>query len=140
MTLIELVVVMTVVAVLAAMAISSYRKSVMRANRSEAWTALLQIQAGQEKFFMQSSTYTTDLTDPPPTGLGVSLKTGGYTPNSNYVITIATTACPTGNGNCAYTATATAAGGQVKDLAACLTYTINSQGVKTPDETTGCWH
>ena len=140
MTLVELVIVMAIISILSAIALSAYRRYVVRANRSEAWQTLLQLQSGEEKFFLQSNTYTTDLTDPPPAGLGLPITAAGNTTNNYYSITIATTACTTGTGQCAYTATATAINGQASDTAACQTYTINSLGQRTPADSSGCWH
>ena len=134
-SLIELMIVVTVIAILGTLAVSSYRQYVLRANRAEAWSALLQVQTGEEKYYMQNTTYTADLT---PTGLGLSLN-GALTLNGNYTITVVPTACAAGATSCTYVATATATGTQVKDLAACQVYTINSSGLRTPADTTGCW-
>src|SRR5437763_2903936 len=81
MTLIELMVVVAIVAILASLAVGSYRRYVLRANRTDATSALLRIQVAQEKYFLQNNTYTTDVTDLPPTGLGVASPTtnGFYT-------------------------------------------------------------
>ena len=61
------------VAVLAAIAVPSYRQYVLRSHRAEAKTALLNVAAAQERFYLQNNTYTTDLTSAPtatPPGLG----------------------------------------------------------------------
>lgn len=143
-TLIELVIVITVIGILAALATSQYSRYVLRAHRAEAWTAMLQIQSAEEKYYMQNSTYTANLTAAPPTGLGLSLNSSGgnYATLSNYYsITVATAACAAGSATlCSYTATATAQGNQAKDVAACLVYTVNSLGQRTPLDTTNCWH
>jgi len=143
-TLIELLVTIAIVALLVSIAMPSYRRYVMASNRAEAWAALLQVQSGEEKFYMQNSAYTTDLTDPPGQGgLGIALTGSGgalYTANNNYAISIATAACnPAAAAVCGYTATATAANNQVNDNAACLTFTIDSLGQRTPADSTGCW-
>lgn len=56
-TLIELVVVMVVVAILAAIAIPSYRQYVVRANRTDAKTALTQTAQNLERCFTRTNTY-----------------------------------------------------------------------------------
>ena len=38
-----------------------------------------------------------------------------------------------------YTLQAVATGNQTKDTPACLTFTINEQGQRTPADSTGCW-
>lgn len=143
-TLIEVMITLVIVAILAGLAVASYQTYVRESNRSEAWSLLLQIQSGEEKYFLQNSTYTADLTDPPTAGgLGLNLNLSGgslYTPDGNYSLTIATVACAGGGGGlCSYTATASAANAQLKDTAACQVFTVNSLGQRTPVDTTGCW-
>ncbi len=70
-TLIELVVVVAIVALLATIAIPSYRQFVLRSHRAEAKSALLNLAAAQEKFYLQNNTYTDALDDAPPDGLGL---------------------------------------------------------------------
>ncbi len=80
-TLIELVVVVAILALLASIAVPSYRQYVLRSNRAEAKAALLNVAAAQEKFYLQNNTYTNELTDAPPSGLGLgdTTETGLYT-------------------------------------------------------------
>ena len=118
-TLVEVMITLVVVAILGSLAVASYTGYVRESNRSEAWSLLLQIQSGEEKYFLQNATYTGDLTDPPTAGgLGLNLTlTGGtlYTPDGYYGVTIATVACAGGAGGlCSYTATATAANSSVR--------------------------
>lgn len=80
-TLIELIIAVSIILILAAIAIPNYRGHVMRSNRSDAMAALLQVAAAQEKFYMQNNTYTTVL------GAG-GLGLGGYSSNNHYTITI----------------------------------------------------
>ena len=143
-TLIEVMITLAVVAILAGLAVASYQGYVRESNRGGAWSLLLQIQSGEEKYYLQNSTYTADLTDPPTAGgMGLALNLSGgtlYTPDGNYSVTIATVACAGGGGGlCSYTATASAANAQLKDTAACQVYTINSLGQRTPADSTGCW-
>jgi len=128
-TLIELIVVVTIVALLASVAIPSYRQYVLRTHRTEGMSALMQLAAAQEKFYLQSNTYAVDnlLDDAPPTGLGLSATTA----NGYYTIAI-------GAADAAgYTATATAAGSQAADTH-CATFTINQAGTKTATSS-DCW-
>jgi type IV pilus assembly protein PilE len=130
-TLIELLTVVAIVAILASVATASYRSYMLRANRTEAKTALLNVQVAQEKFFLQNRRYAQDNTElaaTPPTGLGVPTNTSsGY-----YTIDLAGTATT-------YTATATAAGTQTGDKSGCLKLSIDDQGTRFPDASTGCW-
>lgn len=135
-SLIELMIVVALVAILASLAVSSYRRYVMRANRTEARIALLSIQAAQEKFFLQNNGYATSMATvlaAPPAGLGIGLSAGGLTPSGNYTISFSAATANT------YTLQAVATGPQTSDTAACLTFTIDEQGTRTPADSTGCW-
>ena len=132
MSLMELMIVVAIVALLGTIAVSSYRSQMLRANRVDGTATLLQVQVAQEKFFLQNRRYAADNTElvaVPPAGLGIA----ATTPGGHYTLVLAAPTATT------YTITATAAGGQVDDLAACLAYTINEQGARTPLNTTGCW-
>jgi type IV pilus assembly protein PilE len=59
MTLIELVVVMMIIGVLAAVAIPSYRNYVIRSQRSDAKDAVLALATQQEKHYLQCNRYGT---------------------------------------------------------------------------------
>ncbi|WP_129647255.1 type IV pilin protein [Peristeroidobacter agariperforans] len=123
-TLIELLTVVAIVALLGTIAMSSYRSSVLRANRAEGTTTLLRVQAAQEKFYLNEQAYTNNLTQ---LGIPASTERGLYQIQVSNV---------TATG---YTVTATAAGGQTGDTE-CSTLTIDSTGRRTPSPaTTRCW-
>jgi type IV pilus assembly protein PilE len=133
-TLIELMIVVVVLGTLASIAIPAYRGYSQRAHRTEAKSALLQLQANQERFYLQNNTYTNDLT-----ALGFP---GGKTENSVYTLTF-----PVAPDTLGFTAQAapTSGGGtngvdQTND-ADCATFTINEQGIRTasPDPQGTCW-
>lgn len=132
MTLVELLTVVAILAIISSIAVSSYRNYTLRANRTEAKSALLRVQVAQEKFFLQKNRYADgdELSDAPPDGLGVP----ETTPNSYYAIAVETDEAGT-----SYTATATAQNGQLDDKEDCHELTIDQGGTKTPDENTGCW-
>ena len=136
-TLIELLTVVAVVAMLATIAVSSYRRYLIRANRTDATETLLRVQIAQEKFFLQNNRYadgSTELTAAPPAGLGIGLGSGDITQGGGfYAITLD---APDATH---YTATATARAGQTHDVADCQAFTINEQGTRTPAESTTCW-
>ena len=135
-TLIELMVVVGVVAVLGSIAVSTYRSYILRTNRTEARMALLATQVGQEKYFLQNNQYAQDIATviaAPPAGLGINLTAAGVTTGGNYTVSFAAVTPNT------YTLQAVAKGTQTKDTAACLTLTINEQGLRTPADASGCW-
>ena len=137
-TLIELMIVVIILSVLAAIAFPSYRSYVIRTNRSEATAALLNLRSNQERFYLQNNSYadTAELTTAPPAGLGMSATTEG----GRYTLSIV-------DGDAVqFSAQAVPAtgGGQTEDDA-CQTFTINNLGVRTAangggtDNTAECW-
>jgi type IV pilus assembly protein PilE len=123
-TLVELMVVIVIVAILAAVAIPGYRAHVLRAQRTDATGALLRISAAQERFFLQNNTYSATLGP-----LNITTPTDGGTYNLTLVAA----------GN-TYTATATAIGSQADDTK-CTSFTVNQNGVRTsaPNPVAECW-
>jgi type IV pilus assembly protein PilE len=134
-TLLELMVVVVVIGVLAAVAIPSYRQYTMRSQRTEAKSALLRLQANQERFYFQNNSYTNDLT-----ALGFP---GGKSENGVYTLNVVH---PTGAAvDFRATATPTAGGGsngvnQTSD-ADCQQFSIDNAGVRgaTPNAAGRCW-
>ena len=132
MTLIELMVVVAIVAILASLAVGSYRRYVLRANRTDATSALLRIQVAEEKFFLQNNAYTIDLS---PAGLNVT----SPTPNGFYTLAVTGDPASTNNIATSFKATATATGAQTADTS-CATLTITDQGLRnSAPSTTECW-
>ena len=117
-TLIELMVVVTIVAILAAIALPSYRQYVIRGNRVAAQSAMMDIANRQKQFLIANRAYASEAT---LTASGYSLPTDVA---ANYDPSIAV-----GSGTVpSFTITFTAIGGQVSDG----DLTLNSEGVKTP--------
>lgn len=58
-TLIELMIVVAVIAILAAIAAPSYLDSVLKGRRAEARTALMELMQQQERYMTQNNTYRT---------------------------------------------------------------------------------
>jgi len=135
-TLIELMTVVVVIAIIATIAIPSYRRYLIRSQRSEAKIALLQLQTAQEKFYLQNNAYVDNgnIATAPPNGLGIS----ATTETGKYTLSIAL-----GPSAQSYTVTATpkSGGGQTDDKE-CTTYTLTDRGTKgsTGSATTQtCW-
>ena len=127
MSLIELLTVVAVLAILSSIAVSSYRRYLVRTNRTEATGALLRVQVAQEKFFLQNNTYTNNMT---------SLGVPATTPTGNYSIAVGATGLAT-----SFTATATPQGRQASSDADCQTLTIDDKGQRgsTPGAASLCW-
>lgn len=139
-TLIELVVVMIIVGILAAVAIPSYRNYVVRSQRSDAKDALLALASQQEKFYLQCNSYAADIAAAPDCAAG-ELQGAVTSENGWYDLDI-----PTPISTTIFTITATAAAGenQAQDTA-CQVFQVNQAGVRTAldsggtDNTEECW-
>jgi len=137
-TLIELMIAILIVAIIAAIAYPSYRKTVLKAHRTDAKSMLTQVAQQQERWFTRQNTYAANLTT-----LGYSANTvasdEGY-----YTVTLTIPGgCTSGTTVSCFQATATATGGQADDTD-CRTMTIDEQGQKTATDSSGaaatdCW-
>jgi type IV pilus assembly protein PilE len=134
-TLVELMTVVVVLAIISSIALPTYRKYLIRAQRSEGKISLLQLQTAQEKFYMQNNIYTDKVTasstaESPGLGLPGTSETGKY----KVTVTI-------GTGGQTYVATATPQTGQTDDKD-CANLTINERGVRGISGTKSpefCW-
>ena len=124
-TLIELMIVVAIIGILAAVAYPSYTQYIVKSNRSAAQTFLLEVASKQERYLLDARSYG-DLT-----ALGMSPPT---TVTKNYDTPTATVSGPPPG----YIISATAKAGtaQATRDAACSPLTINQTGAKLP---AGCW-
>lgn len=126
-TLVELLIVVVIVGILAAIAYPNYRDYVSRAKRNEARAALLQIATNQERFYLQNNTYTADMTK-----LGFASAANFKTGSGTYVVNV--TAADADN----FTAVATYQNSDA-EAAKCLTFQVDGRNVKTSAPQTDCW-
>lgn len=126
-TLLELMIVVVIVGILAAVAYPSYRDMVARGKRNEAKAALLQIAAQQERFYLNNNSYTTDMTQ-----LGFPVAGGHLTDSEAYTVDV--TAANANN----FTATATYNEGG-NEATKCLTFQLDGRGNRTSAPLTDCW-
>lgn len=118
-TLIELMIVVAVLGILAAIAVPAYQKHVTKSRRSDAITQLLQGQLKQEQLWLTKS----------PRAYSNQISELGFTNNSYYQYSIKSSS------NNSYTLQATAQNSQLRD-SDCTTLTIDHSNNKTPPD---CW-
>lgn len=145
-TLIEIMIVVVILGVLAAIAYPSYQKYAMESRRSDALIAITQLNNDLEKFYSECGIYTTAITGASrscTTPAGGSLgRTNANSPNQFYTLTVAippTAGVPV-NG---FLITATAAGKQLADKD-CRTFTLTNAGTQGATAASGgntarCW-
>lgn len=123
-TLIELMIVVAIVAILAAVAIPSYQQYIQKSRRVDAKETLTRMAALQERFFFQNSAYTADRSD-----LG-----GEFSPEGWYRITMPVVTDST------FTITATAIGPQRNDTR-CRSFSIDQalRQTATGTDSDNCW-
>jgi len=125
-TLIELMIVVVIVGILAAIAYPNYQEFTARAKRNEARSALLSLATNQERFYLNNNTFTTDLTVLGFTADPATTPTGYY----QVVVNTATSSN--------FTATATYQHGG-SEAGKCLTFTIDGRGAKGSGPDADCW-
>jgi len=123
-TLIELMITVAIIGILAAVAYPSYTDFISRSNRAEAQRELMRLANLQEQLFVDTRSYTADMTD-------LGMADPYITETKNYSIDAVIA-----NGGTTFVLTATAKNRQLSDTG-CLTLTINELGQKNVD--TGCW-
>jgi len=127
-TLIELMIVVTIIGILVTIAIPSYRDYGVRATRSVGHAELLKAVSRQEQYFINNKSYTADLTalgyPASPYYINDQGQAQATATNSVYAIT-ATSASSN-----EFTVTATPQNGQVDDDE-CGSLSINQYGEKT---------
>jgi type IV pilus assembly protein PilE len=129
-TLIEMMVVVAIIGILAAIALPSYQDSVRKSRRSDAVVMISKIQQAEEKWRANNTAYSNDLG---ATGLKLGASSDGITSDSGFYEVKVTAATGTG-----YIITATAIKSQSKDQGCTsLLMTVNNgNATGTPSQ---CW-
>lgn len=131
-TLVELMIVVAIIAILAAVVLPSYQDSVRKARRTDAKTAVTTIAQLLERYNTQNNTYV-GATLGTCAGAAGSIPFKNCSENGYYTILL------TGQTINSFLVTATATGSQAADTA-CPTYTIDQTGVRGPAATAAtCW-
>lgn len=126
-TLLELMIVVVIVGILAAIAYPSYRDYISRAKRNEAKSALLQIATLQERFYLQNNTYTTDMSQLGFPNAGCNMSDSGA-----YNVCVTQANANTFNAAASYQYADNEAG-------KCSQFTIDGTGTKGSTPAPDCW-
>ena len=133
-TLMELMIVMVIVGILAAIAYPSYRSTILKSSRADAKIAISQAVQELEKCFTRNNTYLQSLPTQPCSTSAALLGAGSTSPGGKYLVTGAITAL-------AYTISATPQLGQADDTQ-CGTFTLDEKSVRGKTGTltaAECW-
>jgi len=126
-TLLELMIVVVIIGILAAIAYPNYRQYAARAKRTEARAALLKIAANQERFYLQNNTYTTDMMQ-----LGFPVGAAFITNSNSYSVSV--TVADANN----FTAVATYQNAD-DEAGKCLTFELDGRGIRISAPLLDCW-
>jgi len=129
-TLIEVMIVVGILGIIAAIAIPAYDAQKRRGYRADAISALTRAAQLQERWYTDKGTYSSSLAN-----IGMA----STTDNGKYNLSITFNAATPDE----FTVTATATGGQLKDTN-CRTFSLDEAGRKTSTDSggtasTGCW-
>lgn len=126
-TLIEVMIVVAIIGILAAIAYPSYDEYVKRGNRTEGQAFLQDVAARQERYYSQNNKYVTDTSDIAKLGISTTASSTG-----KYTVALA-------GGGGGYSLTATNSFNDAK----CVTLTLNALGVKgstgSRSDNNDCW-
>jgi len=124
-TLIELIIVVSIIAILAAIAYPAYMDQIIHSGRSDGQTGLMNMAALMESYYTENNSYTGATT----TTLGL---TSALSPQGYYTLSISALTATS------YTLTATPVKGtQQANDTICPTLTITNTNLKGPTAT--CW-
>jgi type IV pilus assembly protein PilE len=129
-TLIELMIVVAIIGILAAIALPQYTDYVTRARRTDGQSSLLQVAQELERCYTQFSAYNNN-----SCSVVTASAVSQASPEGYYLVTASTLSAS------AFTLTATPQGAQLSNDTDCTTLTLTHLGVQgaTGADTSNCW-
>ena len=134
-TLVEIVIVVVIVGLLMSIALPGYQESMRKGRRTDAKAGLMDAANRQERFVLDRSSYTADMTELGFAADPMISEEGHY----SIYVEAPDTDCPVAT---CYVLTATpVAGGAQADDARCSSFSLSSGGAKTATGTgaSECW-
>lgn len=130
-TLIEVMIVVAIISIIAAIAVPSYSRYMIDARRTDAITFLSEVAGEQQRYFTENNQYAADMQE-----LGYGNAKTYDTPEGHYVVSVSN---PGGTGRYLLTATPATGGKQAGDDE-CLALTLSDTGAKgSTGSNTNCW-
>jgi type IV pilus assembly protein PilE len=130
-TIIELLIAVTIIAVLVAIALPSYTDYVTRSKFTEAWAQLADLRVKMEQYYLDNRRYSTNA------GGGTCGVPGGNTPTTQgtkYFDFVCASGTPTAAGDQAYTLSAR---GKAAEALTGIEFTIDQSNTKATNLTSG---
>jgi type IV pilus assembly protein PilE len=131
-SLLEMLTAVAVLATVAAVAMPGYRRHLLRAQRTDATTFLLQVYAAQQKFFIQYGRYVVLTEDLPKTPAAGGLGLSTTSEFGEYRVTLSAT-------DSGYRATANRIAGATDDPD-CAQFSIDESGLRQAVDAVGIDH
>lgn len=130
-TLIEVIIVVAIIGILAAVAVPSYSRYMTDARRTDAMAFLSEVAGEQQRYFSDNNQFAEDMQE-----LGYGSAETFDSPEGHYVVSVSN---PGGTGRFLLTATPVTGGKQAGDDE-CLAFTVSDTGAKSSTGSdTNCW-